>query len=367
VIESGTALFEVDITKKPVDGLHVHVGKVVRGNIKVGDPATATVDEDARKAIARNHTATHILHAALKQVLGDHVKQAGSLVAPGRLRFDYSHFAPMSMRERERVEDIVNQKGLAAMAVGVQEMDTEKAISGGATALFGEKYGKSVRVVKMGDYSTELCGGTHLHNSAEVGLFKLISETGVAAGVRRIEALTGEGALSYVRSEEDELREVAAIVKASDAKVADKVARLNDRAKELEKELEKLKSKMAGEGAGDLVSQAREISGVKVIASVVGGLDMKSLRDMADGLRDKLGSGVVALGSDGGGKVSLVCMVTKDLVDRLRAGDIIKEAAAIVGGSGGGRPDMAQAGGKDPSRLPEAMEKACEVVASALG
>jgi len=367
VIESETGRFEVADTKKPVDGLHVHVGRVMRGSISTGDTVSVTVDEEARKAIARNHTATHILHAALKQVLGDHVKQAGSLVAPDRLRFDYSHFAPMSPRERERVEEIVNSKVLAAMAVGVEEMETEKAVSGGATALFGEKYGDRVRVVSMGDYSVELCGGTHLHNSAEVGLFKLVSETGVAAGVRRIEALTGAGALGYVRSEEEELREVAEIVKASDTKVAGRVARLSERARELEKELEKLKAKMAGEGAGDLASQAREVSGVKVVAAVVEGLDMKSLRDMADGLKDRLGSGVVVLGSDGGGKVSLVCMVTKDMVDRLRAGDIIKEAASVVGGSGGGRPDMAQAGGKDASRLPDAMEKAYEAVEAALG
>ncbi|MBI5189633.1 MAG: alanine--tRNA ligase [Nitrospirae bacterium] len=355
VLGSDGVRFEVMDTVKPVAGLYVHKGRMHKGGVKVGDTVKAAVDGNLRKAIARNHTATHLLHAVLRYVLGDHVKQAGSLVTPDRLRFDFSHFAPLTQHERERVEELLNEKVLEGDPVGVEEMATENALKSGAMALFGEKYGDVVRVVRMGGFSTELCGGTHLGSTSDVGLFKLVSEAGVAAGVRRIEAVTGGGAYRLVREQEDELREVAAVVKSTDLKVADKVAKLNDQMKALEKELEKLKDKMAASGAGDLLSQARDINGVKVLASVVDGLEAKDLRTMGDNLREKMGSGILALGSSKDGRVSLLCMVSKDLLDRYKAGDIIKVAAAAVGGSGGGRPDMAQAGGKDPDKLPESM------------
>ena len=367
VLVSGSCRFEVTGAVKPAGGMIVHKGRVLRGGIKAGDTLTATVDDTVRKAIARNHTATHLLHSVLRYVLGDHVKQAGSLVGPDRLRFDFSHFAPLTAHEKERVEELMNEKIMEAARVGVEEMPVEKAMSTGAMALFGEKYGDTVRVVRMGEFSTELCGGTHLDNTAEVGLFKLVSETGVAAGVRRIEAQTGAGAYRLVRSIEDELREVAGLVKSADLKVADKVGRMAERTRELEKELEKLQSKVSQAGAGGLMSGVVDVSGVKLLASVVEDMDMKALREMGDGLKDRMGSGIIVLGSARDEKVSLVCMVSKDLVDRFRAGDIIKEAAKLTGGSGGGRPDMAQAGGKDASMLPEAIKKAVEVVSSMAG
>ena len=356
-LTSGKARFEVSDATRPLPRLFIHKGKVVRGEVRVGDTLAAKVDDGYRKATARNHTATHLLQAVLRYVLGDHVKQAGSLVAPERLRFDFSHFAPMTLHERERVEELMNGKILEGMPVGVEEMDTEKALASGATALFGEKYGDKVRVVRVGDFSSELCGGTHLRNTADVGLFKLVSEAGVAAGVRRIEAVTGDGAYRLVVDQERELRDVAGTVKSPDLKVADKVTKLAERARDLEKELDKLKEKMSHAGAGDMLSQARDIGGVKVLSAVVDGLEAKDLRTLGDSLREKVPSGIVALGSAKDGKVSLLCMVSKDLLDRYKAGDIIKEVAALVGGSGGGRPDMAQAGGKDPSKLKEAMEK----------
>ncbi len=367
VLVSESCRFEVENTAKPVAGLVTHRGRVLRGSVKAGETLAATVDENLRKATARNHTATHLLHAVLRYVLGDHVKQAGSLVAPDRLRFDFTHFAPLTQHEKERIEELMNEKVLESVNVGVEEMETEKAMATGAMALFGEKYGDRVRVIRVGDFSTELCGGTHLDNTADVGLFKLVSESGVAAGVRRIEAQTGRGAYEVVRSQEGELREVASLVKSTDLRVADRVERLVERARELEKELEKMKARLAQAGTGDLLQNAREIGGVRVLASVVDDMDAKGLREMGDGLRDRMGSGVVVLGSSKDGRVSLICMVTKDIMDRYRAGDIIKEVAGVTGGSGGGRPDMAQAGGKDASKLPEAMEKAFEAVGRMAG
>jgi len=361
-LASGASRFDVADATRPLPGLFVHKGRVERGTIKTGDTLHASVDTTLRKATARNHTATHLLQAVLRYLLGDHVKQAGSLVEPGRLRFDFAHFAPLTQHEKDRVEELMNGKVLEGAGVTVEEMDTEKAIGSGATALFGEKYGDKVRVVRMGDFSSELCGGTHLGNTADVGLFKLLSESGVAAGVRRIEAVTGEGAYVVVQEQEKQLREVAGIIKSADLNVADKVGKLNDRMKELEKELEKLKGKMSQAGAGDLLSNAADIAGVKLLAQVMDGLDAKDLRSLGDNLKEKMDSGIIVLGSSKDGRVSLLCMVTKDLVDRYKAGDIIKEVAAVTGGSGGGRPDMAQAGGKDASKLPEAIGKAREYV-----
>jgi len=359
---SGGSRFDVSDSIRPLPKLFVHKGRIAKGRIKTGDKVNARVDASLRKATARNHTATHLLQSVLRYLLGDHVKQAGSLVTPERLRFDFTHFAPLTQHERDRVEELMNEKVLEGGQVDVEEMDTEKALTSGATALFGEKYGDKVRVVRMGDFSKELCGGTHLNSTSDVGLFKLVSEAGVAAGVRRIEAVTGEGAYRLAQEQERELREVAAIVKSTDLKVADKVARLNDRTKELERELDKIKEKMSHAGAGDMLSQARDINGVKALAAVVDGLDAKDLRVLGDGLKDKLGSGILALGSSRDGKVALLCMVTSDLVDRYKAGDIIKEAAKVVGGSGGGKADMAQAGGKDASKLGEAMDAVYKLI-----
>ncbi|HLB25373.1 MAG TPA: alanine--tRNA ligase, partial [Nitrospirota bacterium] len=358
--------FEVTDAVKPLPGLHSHRGKVIKGSVKVGDGLAAKVDETLRRRTERNHTATHLLHAVLRYVLGDHVKQAGSLVAPERLRFDFTHFAPLTPHEKERVEELMNEKVLAGISIGVREMDTSEAMSSGAMALFGEKYGDKVRVVRVGDFSSELCGGTHLGSTADVGLFKLVSESGVAAGVRRIEAVTGEGAIRLVKEREGELEEVAALVKSTDLSVSDKVRKLVDELRELRRQARDMKGRITG--ADPLVSdRLREINGVKVLSWREEDKDAEDLRSLGDALKAKVGSGVIVLGSAKEGKVSLLCMVTKDLLDRFRAGDIIKETAKIVGGGGGGRPDMAMAGGKDPSKLSEALDKVYEVVARVHG
>ncbi|MHB8173090.1 MAG: alanine--tRNA ligase [Nitrospirota bacterium] len=353
---SDGARFEVLDTVKPLPRLHVHRGKLERGTVKVGDKISCKVDDKLRRATERNHTATHLLHAVLRYLLGDHVKQSGSLVAPDRLRFDFTHFAPLTAHEKERVEELMNEKILEGISMTVEEMDIALALKTGAMALFGEKYGDRVRVVKVGDFSRELCGGTHLDNTARIGLFKLVSESGVAAGVRRIEAVTGFGAYQLVKEREKELVETAAIMKAPDLKsVSERVKKLSDEARELKKQLRDARGKSVG--ADPLKSdRLKVVGGINVLSWLEEDKDMEELRAMGDTLRDKLGSGVVVLGSAKDEKVSLVCMVTKDLLDRIKAGDIIKETARTVGGGGGGRPDMAQAGGKDPSKLPEALE-----------
>ena len=359
---SDGARFEVEGTIKPLPKLHVHKGKVMRGAVKVGDKISGKVDGSLRRATERNHTATHLLHAVLRYLLGDHVKQSGSLVAPDRLRFDFTHFAPLTAHEKERVEELMNERILEAIPMTVTEMDTAEALKTGAMALFGEKYGDRVRVVRVGDFSQELCGGTHLGNTAYVGLFKLVSESGVAAGVRRIEAVTGAGAYQLVKEREKELLDTASAVKSPDLKsVSERVKKLSDEARDLKKQLREARGRAAG--ADPLKSdRLKIIGGINVLSWQEEDKDMEELRAMGDMLRDKLGSGVVVLGSVKDGKVSLVCMVTKDLLDRIKAGDIIKETAKIVGGGGGGRPDMAQAGGKDPSKLPEALELVYEIV-----
>jgi len=359
-LSSDASRFEVTDTTRPLPRLHVHKGKVARGTINTGDRITARVDEDLRKATKRNHTATHLLHAVLRYLLGDHVKQSGSLVAPDRLRFDFTHFAPLTEHERERVEDLMNEKILGAMPMSVQEMDTAEAVSSGAMALFGEKYGDRVRVVKVEGFSSELCGGTHLDNTSEVGLFKLLSESGVAAGVRRIEAVTGESALRLVKERERELSEVAALMKTTDFRVADKVKKLLDETKELRKLSRELRMKPAGEDPLS-TDRLKTIDGINVLSWQEKDKDVEDLRNIGDVLKGKIGSGIIVLGSAKDGKVSLICMVTKDIVDRFKAGDIIKEVSKVVGGSGGGRPDMAQAGGKDPSRLQEALDLVYEI------
>jgi alanyl-tRNA synthetase len=355
---------EVDIFEvvKPVENLFVHRGKVINGSVSENQQVDVSVDKKRRMATCRNHSATHLLHKALKEVLGAHVNQAGSLVEPDRLRFDFTHYAAVAPEELRKVEEMVNQAVLSNLPVKTQVTTLDEARALGATALFGEKYGEQVRVVKMGDFSMELCGGTHLNSTAEVGLFKLVGESSVGAGLRRVEAVTGEGALRYINAREEQLEAVAGLVKANPNELVHRVENLVHTIKQLENESEALQAKLAKYQVQDLLNCTREIKGVKVLAGQATAPDMDSLRGMVDLLRDRLGSGVIVLGSVMGDKVSLVAAVTKDLLSSgLHAGKLIKEIAAVAGGSGGGRPDMAQAGGKDPARLAEALEKVYRV------
>ncbi len=358
---------EIEGVAKPVENLFVHRGKVIKGKLAEGAQVQVEVDREKRAATCRNHTATHLLHKALKEVLGDHVSQAGSLVEPDRLRFDFTHYAALSLEELRLVEEKVNRAVLAGWPVEILETTLEKAREMGAVALFGEKYGERVRVVKIGGYSIELCGGTHLRTSAEVGLFKITSEGSVGAGLRRIEAVTGEGALRYVELLEDRLQEVASLVKCTTPEVVRRVDALLGQLKELEAENERLTARLARYQVQELLARTRTINGVKVLAGQAAAPDMDSLRGMVDVLRDKLVSGVIVLGSAAGGKVNLVAAVTGDLVEKgLNAGKLVKEVAAVVGGGGGGRAEMAQAGGKDPSKLPEALDKVYKIVEQVL-
>lgn len=352
---------EVEIYEvfKPVEGLTVHRGKVVSGVIMSGDTVKVRVDAGRRKAVARNHSATHLLHRALKEVLGGHVNQAGSLVEPDRLRFDFTHYAAVSREELRRIEEIVNRAALANLPVEAMEKPLEEARAMGAAALFGEKYGSVVRVVRIGDFSLELCGGTHLDSTAEIGLFKLLGESSVGAGLRRVEAVTGESALRYIYAKEEQLSEVARIVKAMPHEVVQRVEGISRELKELESEAEGLRAKLARYEVQSLTEKVRDLKGAKFLSAKVSTPDMDSLRAMTDLIRDRLESAVVVLGSVVGDRVNLVAAVTPDLVRRgLHAGKLIKEVAVVAGGGGGGKPEMAQAGGKDPSRLQEALDKA---------
>jgi alanyl-tRNA synthetase len=352
--ESGR--FEVSDTQKQGAGILCHLGRVTQGQVSLGDTVEARVDAQRRRATALNHSATHLLHAALRQILGGHVQQKGSLVGPERLRFDFSHFEPVSREQLLAIERLVNQEIRDNHLVETRIMSLQDAKGSGAVALFGEKYGDQVRVLRMGDFSTELCGGTHVKAVGDIGLFKIISEGGIAAGVRRIEAMTGAGALDWVEADEDRILRLAGLLKGGRDDLDDRVAGLLERSRGLEKELEQLKARLASSAGKDLASQAQEIGGIKVLAARLDGVDPKSLRDTLDQLKDKLGSGVVVLAAESDGKVSLAAGVTKDLTDRLKAGDLIREVAARVGGKGGGRPDMAQAGGSDPAGIPAALE-----------
>ena len=353
---------EVTDVRKPVPAIFVHKGRVLRGEIKTGDKASAKVDEQGRLATARNHTATHILHSVLKYVLGDHVKQAGSLVSKERLRFDFTHFSSIDKRDLDRIEELVNERIRENTDASVSVMPIDEAVNSGATALFGEKYGERVRVVSVGDFSKELCGGTHISAAGDIGFFKIIGESSVAAGVRRIEALTGAEAYKYIKQQEDAIRNLSETLKAAPSDVVAKVEKLNLLLKEKEKEIERLKGRLSSSQAGDIIAEARVIEGVRVLSKKVDGLDMKDLRTFGDSLRDKIKSGIIALGSSKEGKVSIIVMVTKEIQEKYSAVYIVKEIAGIVGGSGGGRTDMAQAGGKDAGRLDEAMEKVYSVV-----
>jgi alanyl-tRNA synthetase len=357
-LETETAVLQVTDTQKQGEGVICHIGRMVHGELLVGDRVQANVEHDRRRTIALHHSATHLLHAALRQVLGEHVQQRGSLVGPDRLRFDFSHFEPVATEELRAIERLVNTQIRANHTVETRIMGLEDAKASGAIALFGEKYAEQVRVLRMGDFSTELCGGTHVRAVGDIGLFKIISEGGISSGVRRIEAVAGDLALAWVEEEEDRLQRIAKLVKGSNADVDDKVGALVERSKRLEKELEQLKAKLASAAGTDLVGQAVDIGGVKLLAARLDGADPKALRETVDQLKNKLGSGIVVLASDGGGKVSLIAGVTKDLTGRFKAGDLIKAVAEQVGGRGGGRPDMAQAGGNDPAGIPAALETA---------
>ena len=322
----------------------------------MGATVDATVDASVRQATALNHSATHLLHAALRQILGEHVSQKGSLVDSQRLRFDFSHFEAIKPEQLKALEDKVNAEIRGNSPVEIEETDIETAKSKGAMALFGEKYGDQVRVLTMGGgFSVELCGGTHVKRTGDIGLFKIISEGGVAAGVRRIEAVTGEQALAYLNGAEEQLKEAAALVKGSRENLLDKLGAMLERNRQLEKELEQLKAKAASATGNDLAGSAVDVKGVKTLAARVDGLDGKALLALVDQLKNKLGSGVILLGGVQDDKVVLVAGVTQDLTARLKAGDLMKQAAAAVGGKGGGRPDMAQGGGSDAGRLDEAL------------
>ena len=363
VITGANGTFRVEDTIKLRGGKYGHVGTMISGMITKGEEVKLEVAGEERNATCKNHSATHLLQKALKTVLGAHVEQKGSLVTPTRLRFDFAHFQSMTPEEIAKVEELVNKEIQAGLEVKTQIMGIEEAKKTGAMALFGEKYRDEVRVVSMGDFSVELCGGTHVANTSAITLFKIISEAGVAAGVRRIEALTGNNVLEYYRGLENQLHTVAKALKTTPAEITDKIAHLQKELKELHSENESLKSKMAQESLGNVMDQVVEVKGVKVLASAVEGVDMNGLRDLGDQLKEKLGEGVVVLASAKDGKVSLLAMATQEAMNRgAHAGNLIKAAAAIVGGGGGGRPNMAQAGGKNPEKIGEAISKVQELV-----
>ena len=355
--------FVVKDTIKLRGGKVAHVGQITKGMIKNGDVVTLKVDAVNRKATCKNHSATHLLQKALREVLGTHVEQAGSFVDANRLRFDFSHFSAMTREELDKVEAIVNAKIEEDMAVVTKEMSVEDAKKSGAMALFGEKYGETVRVVSMGDFSTELCGGTHVKNTGAIGSFKIVSESGVAAGVRRIEALTGNGVTAYYKELEADMEKAAKLLKANPDKVTEKIEHLLAEMKALASENESMKSKLAKDALGDVMDQVVEVKGVKLLATSVAGVDMNGLRELGDQLKEKLGEGVVVIASDCDGKVNLIAMVTEEVMKKgAHAGNLIKGIAALVGGGGGGRPNMAQAGGKNPAGIPDAIAKVAEVL-----
>jgi alanyl-tRNA synthetase len=359
------ARFTVRDTQK-IGASFAHVGVLEKGELRVGDVVSAQVDEERRKAIALNHSATHLLHAALRKILGKHVEQKGSLVAADRLRFDFSHTQALSPDELRRVEDLVNSEIRENAAVETRVMALDQAKAAGAMSLFGEKYESDVRVLSIGDFSMELCGGTHVERAGDIGLFKITGESGVAAGVRRVEALTGRGAYEWVVHTDQVLRDIAAMLRGSREDVDEKVRELVERSRRLEKEVQQLKSKLASGHGGDLSTSAKDVGGVKVLAAQIDGADVRSLRDAMDGLKSKLGSSVIVLASVQEGKVLLVAGVSDDLVARIKAGEIAGLVAAKVGGRGGGRADFAQAGGTQPENLASALAGVESLVRSRL-
>jgi alanyl-tRNA synthetase len=361
-IRAGEASFEVNDTRKQGGDLILHIGKVTGGALAAGAVCFAQVDGERRKAVALNHSATHLLHAALRQVLGEHVAQKGSLVGPERLRFDFSHFEPMNGEQQREVERLVNAQIRANRAVQAEVMAKDEAMKLGAMALFGEKYGDRVRVLRIGEFSTELCGGTHVERAGDIGLCKIVAETGVAAGVRRLEAVTGAGALDWIENGERLLQSVGDKLKSGRDNLEEKIRQTLDHGRQLEKELERLKSKMASAAGSDLASQAVEIGGLKLLVARLDEADPKSLRELADQLKNKLGSAAILLAAVKDGKVSLIAGVTQDQTARVKAGDLVNQVAIQVGGKGGGRPDLAQAGGNDPAKLDEALRATPEWV-----
>jgi len=359
IIRTADGEFEVQDTMKLLGGKIAHIGKVTKGMIKVNDSCELLVNEETRTSICKNHSATHLLQKALRTVLGTHVEQAGSFVNADRLRFDFSHFSAMTSEELAEVEKIVNNKIAESLAVTTTVMSMDEAKKTGAMALFGEKYGDSVRVVKMGDFSTELCGGTHVSNTGVISAFKIVSESGVAAGVRRIEALTGNGVFEFYKNLEETLETVARTLKATPSNLLEKAEHIMHELKTLQSENESLKSKAAKSALGDVDSQIQEIKGVKLLAIKVAGVDMNGLRDLGDQLKEKTSGGVVVLASETEGKVNLLAMVSEEAMAKgAHAGNIIKQIAVLVGGGGGGRPNMAQAGGKNPAGMDQAILEA---------
>ena len=348
--------FVVEDTQKIQAEVYGHKGSLQTGRLRVGDKAMAAVDSAARARAAWNHSATHLMHAALRRVLGTHVQQKGSLVDPQRTRFDFSHNEPLSEEQMREIEDLVNHEIRRNVEVTARIMKYDEATRAGAMALFGEKYGDEVRVIGMADFSTELCGGTHVWRTGDIGFFKVIAETGVAAGIRRVEAVTADAALAWVQQQEAKLAEAARALRAQPGEIATKIAQILDNARQLEKELARLKSKMASAQGEDVAAQAQEVKGARVLAATLEGADAKTLRDTLDRLKDKLKSAAIVLAATEGGKVSLVAGVTADLTNRVKAGDLVNFVAQQVGGRGGGRPDMAQAGGTDAAKLPAALK-----------
>jgi alanyl-tRNA synthetase len=358
-------ILEVIDTQHPTPQLISHRARVKKGRVQVGDKVGLSVDPKHRRRTMLNHTATHILHSVLRRELGAHVRQAGSLVAPDRLRFDFHHTGPIDDEKLAQIEAQVNRYIREDAGVTIDEMGYQDAIRAGALAFFGDKYGDRVRVVKIGGFSTELCGGTHVERSGEIGLFKLPFESGVAAGVRRVEAFTGESALDLINSYEQRLKEIGALVRGSADDAVDKVKKLLERQKELEKEVEKLRGQLEKDQIPELLDKKQSVDGANILISQVDGLDARQLRDIADQIKEKLGSGVVILASTADANVNLVATVSKDLTKKYHAGNIIKELALMVGGGGGGRPDFAQAGGKEPHRIAAALKRAEELVRQA--
>ncbi len=346
---------DVSDTQKFAGQFHGHVGKLTQGSLKVGDVLSGQVDGQRRGATILNHSATHLLHAALREVLGTHVQQKGSLVAPDRLRFDFSHFAPISAEDLAIIERKVNEQVRANNAAEVHNMGMQEALEFGAMALFGEKYGEHVRVLKMGDYSTELCGGTHVSRTGDIGLFKITSEGGVSSGVRRIEAVTGQGALDYVAHEEAQLSEAATLLGGNAGDVVDKIRQLGERQKKLERELEALKAKQAAGATADLGAGAVEVDGIKILAARLEGFDAKALRDAIDRLKQQLGDAVIVLAGTQDGKAALVAGVNGSAMGKVKAGELLAHIASQIGGKGGGRPDLAQGGGEDGPALASAL------------
>jgi alanyl-tRNA synthetase len=352
----------VGTTVKDPTGMIIHKGEIAAGTLRKGDTVTLTVDGEKRRATACNHTATHILHAVLRQVLGDHIRQAGSLVAPDRLRFDFTHFSQVAPADLDRIETLVNDRIRENLPAETAEMAAEEALQSGATALFEEKYGDRVRVVSLADFSQELCGGTHTERTGDIGVFKIVMETSVAAGVRRIEAMTGAAALAHLQQQAHIVQNAARLLKDKPEGLVQRIEGLLSNQKALEREVERLSGQLASASASDAEKAVRTINGVKVLASRVNADSPGALRELADRFKEKLQSGVVVLGAASGPKALLIAAVTQDLTGRFHAGNIVKAVAALVGGGGGGRPDMAQAGGTQPENLDAALEKVYELV-----